>query len=131
MKAGICVILSLVMAGGPWVCCCAAGPRSAAAPAPDTPAAPSCCHAKHQPAKTADSPLAPARPCSCQHERQPQTLANPDNTVADEVAWGFCAVAEGELAGHASNAPARFAHAALPSFHDGPDILSLCHILRC
>ncbi|OAI55147.1 hypothetical protein AYO44_00080 [Planctomycetaceae bacterium SCGC AG-212-F19] len=132
MKAGLSLLLMLLTATGPWLCCCTAGQATAATPAPDSAPKPSCCHAvKVSPGSSDTTPLAPNRPCSCQHERLPATLAMPDTSAPElgsfavpMIAWAGIPV---ELLTELTPAPV----ASLSATVHSQDILRLCHMLRC
>jgi hypothetical protein len=128
MKAGVSILLMLLMGTGPWLCCCSAGQLTPPAKPVSAPK-PSCCHAQHSPTEKTDGP-APSRPCSCQDERQPQTLAIPDNSGTDLASFGFYGAASDAVLAIAP-APVNQTNCAVPPFLNAPDILSLCHILRC
>jgi hypothetical protein len=132
MKLGLNILLILVMAAGPWLCCCVAGqvtPKQSSTPAQTH----SCCCPQEEQNSTDDSPMTPSRPCSCQDERQPGLRSAPDNLddlqlsrLTLELPASLFTVTTTE----AMASPSTSECIAFP-FHDCRDILRILHILRC
>ncbi len=130
--------LVLVIAAGPWLCCCtAAQVTSWFGPAPQAagPACGCCPEEADDRERPADEgSKAPARPCPCEGQRLPVLAASPDfsgSEVKSSAASDAGAVAFAEPKAAApilSDAPER--SDALPRM-SGRTLLRALHILRC
>jgi hypothetical protein len=133
MKTVLSILLTLMLAAGPWLCCCTAGHIARTDPAPtSTPAKPSCCGSVTPNTESPDeAPLAPARSCSCQAEVQPATIAAPDSLLP---VFSFLDVLPMDGENNFTNLAINLwlvNELALCSFLESRDILRLFHILRC
>ena len=141
MKFAVTIYLALVMAAGPWVCCCTATqltPKEPAVPASHSKSC--CCSAEEsREGSVPDQPLAPTRPCSCQDERQPVVLASADVQAAtqlsrllisiDQIAFDLCISPASDTAMDV-RCPEPAQGGVFP-FCDARDILCILQTLRC
>lgn len=150
LRIGLAIYLMIVMAAGPWLCCCAVRGAPATAQKPATPAKAGCCH-RHAPAKPQSpvsnqaedthspakrhSPTSPG--CPCQGDREPQWMAVPETSVAgpdlrlagpDADLFAIVLPLESHISTTDSTSASR---AGRMPFVTSRDLLRVFHILRC
>jgi hypothetical protein len=133
MKSVIVMFLTLVLAAGPWLCCCTAGhiTQSQLTPA-STPPKASCCGSSSQSTESPDdAPLAPARSCSCQAEIQPATLTVLANPMLDVPLLAMVPMDCHSISSELAIAVSLTNESAPCSFLNSHDLLRVFHILRC
>lgn len=147
-RLGLALYLMLVIAAGPWLCCCSVGhspkPVPATALPPSGPGA--CCGHDHAPAGPApdDSGLdssvpVPHAPCPCQdRQKGPSTLIMSERASGPESGESIGGVGPSQdgtlfaarLPGLHASRGAREGPIAFP-FSAPRDILRALHVLRC
>ncbi len=133
MKSAVVISLTLVLAAGPWLCCCTAGHITSSESDPaSTPHKASCCGSVQQTTESPDdAPLSPARSCSCQAEVQPATLTVSANPMLDVPLFAILPVDCHSISLKLAIAVSVANESPPCSFLDSHDLLRVFHILRC
>lgn len=134
-------ILVLILAAGPWLCCCTAAQLAALGTEPDPvappPSAPCCSGANlaSDEDSRSGSEIPHNRSCPCQEGRPTGLVPAGVRTDAAErdTNSAFFDGQHGAILGSASFLVASLVHPILPDFQNlpGVDILARLHILRC
>lgn len=129
MKSAVVIPLTLLLAAGPWLCCCTAGHIAPSQPAPASiPHKASCCAPVSE--SPDNAPLTPPRSCSCQAEIQPATVAASSGLFLD-MQFSLVLPIDCGVSVDLANSVNRANGSPPCSFLDSHDLLRVFHILRC